>query len=114
MKGVLFDHTFHEKNTKTCRSCHHESLEACRKCHGLTGSAEGGWLNLANAYHDPFYDIGCAGCHKKSKTDKKCTGCPIIWLILIYGRKGRRRICMVCHSGKKEGLIQAGNFSRIA
>ena len=75
MKGVLFDHAFHEKNTKTCRSCHHETLQACRKCHGLVGSVEGKQINLANAYHDPSSDMSCTGCHKKSKTDKKCAGC---------------------------------------
>lgn len=64
MKGVSFDHAFHEKNSKTCRSCHHETLGACKKCHGLVGSPGGKWINLANAYHDPSSDSGCAGCHK--------------------------------------------------
>jgi hypothetical protein len=108
MKGVLFDHTFHEKNTKTCRSCHHETLEACRKCHGLTGSPEGGWINLANAYHDPSTDIGCTGCHKEKKTARNCAGCHYHLVDMDIQAKGpKKAICTVCHSGKKDGPAAA-------
>ena len=104
MKGVFFDHTFHEKNSKTCRSCHHETLQACRKCHGLVGSAEGKQINLANAYHDPSTDIGCTGCHKKKKSNRKCAGCHYHLVDMDIQAKGpKKEICTVCHSGKKDG-----------
>lgn len=104
MKGVLFDHTLHEKNSKTCRSCHHETLQACRKCHGLIGSSEGKWINLTNAYHDLSTDIGCTGCHKESKSDRKCAGCHYHLLDIDIQAKGpKKAICAVCHSGKREG-----------
>jgi hypothetical protein len=108
MKGVLFDHTFHENNTKTCRSCHHETLEACRKCHGMVGSPEGGWINLANIYHDPSTDIGCTGCHKEKKTEKNCAGCHYHLVDMDIQAKGpKKEICTVCHSGKKNGSVPA-------
>jgi hypothetical protein len=108
MKGVLFDHAFHENNTKTCRSCHHETLEACRKCHGLVGSPEGGWINLASAYHDPSTDIGCTGCHKAKKKDKNCAGCHYHMVDMDVQAKGpRKAVCTICHSGKKEGPASA-------
>ena len=108
MKGVLFDHTFHEKNTKTCRSCHHETLEACKKCHGMIGSPDGGWINLANAYHDPSSGIGCTGCHKEKKTEKNCAGCHYHLVDMDIQAKGpKKEICTVCHSGKKSGPTTA-------
>ena len=112
MKGVSFDHAFHEKNTKTCRSCHHETLQACKKCHGMVGSAEGKWINLTNAYHDTSSDNSCAGCHKKSKADKKCAGCHNNLPDMDIQAKGpKKETCTVCHSGKKEGLITAKRIS---
>jgi len=115
MRGVLFNHAYHEKNTKTCRSCHHETLQACRKCHGLVGSAEGKQINLANAYHDPSSDISCTGCHKKSKADKKCAGCHHHLLNMDIQSKGPKKdICSVCHSGKKEAPISGKQISTAA
>lgn len=112
MKGVSFDHAFHEKNTKTCRSCHHETLQACKKCHGMVGSPEGKWINLANAYHDTSSGSGCAGCHKKSKADIKCAGCHHHLPDMDIRAKGpKKETCTVCHSGKKEGLITGKRIS---
>jgi hypothetical protein len=112
MKGVSFDHTFHEKNSKTCRSCHHETLQACRKCHGLTGSPDGGWINLANAYHDPSTGLGCTGCHKEKKTEKNCAGCHYHLVDMDIQAKGpKKEICTVCHSGKKDGSAPIQSIS---
>ena len=112
MKGVRFDHAFHQKNAKTCRSCHHETLQPCRKCHGLIGSAEGKQVNLANAYHDPFSAISCAGCHKNRKADKQCAGCHHHLLDADMQSKGpKKNTCSVCHSGKKEGPVSGKQIS---
>ena len=112
MKGVGFDHAFHQKNTRTCRDCHHETLQSCGKCHGLVGSAEGKQIILANAYHDLSSDMSCAGCHKKSKADKKCAGCHHHLRNMDVQSKGpKKEICSVCHSGKKEGQISVKQLS---
>lgn len=103
MKGVPFDHTAHEKNAKTCRSCHHETLKACRKCHGLTGSPEGRGINIAGAYHDVFSQSGCSGCHAIKKSEKDCAGCHHHLLGMDVQAKGpKKEFCAVCHSGRKE------------
>lgn len=103
MKGVLFDHKFHEKNSRTCRSCHHETLKACKDCHGLIGSPDGKGINIASAYHDVFSEIGCAGCHKTKKSEKDCAGCHHHLLDMDLQAKGpKKAVCGVCHSGKKE------------
>ena len=75
MKGVTFDHKYHETSSSTCRSCHHETLKACDECHSLTGKPEGNGINVANAYHHVFSEHSCAGCHNKKKEEKKCAGC---------------------------------------
>jgi hypothetical protein len=103
MKGVLFDHELHEKNAATCRSCHHETLMACRKCHGLTGSPEGGGINIAGAYHDIFSQSGCTGCHAVKKSRKDCAGCHHHLIGIDVQAKGpKKEFCAVCHSGRKE------------
>jgi hypothetical protein len=100
MKGVSFDHRFHEKNIKTCRACHHETLNACKKCHGLTGSREGRWVNISSAYHDVFSEKSCAGCHEVKKLEKDCAGCHHHLVALAP----KKETCALCHSGKREGL----------
>lgn len=103
MKGVLFDHKFHEKNTKTCRACHHETLNACKVCHSLTGSPEGKWINLTGAYHDTFSEISCAGCHKIKKSEKNCAGCHHHLLDIDLQAKGpKKKVCRICHSDEEE------------
>jgi hypothetical protein len=106
MKGVLFDHAYHERNSRTCRECHHETLNACKKCHGLTGGPEGNWINVAGAYHDVLSDISCAGCHKVKKSEKNCRGCHHHLLDIDLQSKGpRKSVCAVCHNGQKEGTV---------
>jgi hypothetical protein len=105
MKGVSFDHKSHEKNEKTCRGCHHETLGSCKKCHGLTGSADGNWVNTANAYHDTFSEKSCAGCHNTKKADKECAGCHVfIKPVDLATKDPKKESCALCHTGKKEGV----------
>jgi len=112
MKGILFNHKFHETNAKTCRACHHETLNACKNCHALTGSPEGKGINIAGAYHDVFSEIGCAGCHKIRKSEKNCAGCHHHLLEMDLQAKGpKKTICSLCHSGKREYLIPRQSIS---
>jgi hypothetical protein len=105
LKGVSFDHKAHEKNSKTCRGCHHETLNACKECHNLTGNPNGKWVNAANAYHDIFSEKSCAGCHGIKKKEKDCAGCHNALLQMDLETKGpKKEICSRCHTGKKEGL----------
>jgi len=105
MKGVPFDHESHQKNTLTCRECHHETLGACKKCHPLTGAADGKWVTTAGAYHSIFSKAACAGCHTAEKTRKECAGCHHHLLDMDVQSKGpKTAACAVCHSrGIKRG-----------
>ncbi len=105
MKGVSFNHKTHQQKSKTCRGCHHETLNACKDCHTLVGIADGEWVNIANAYHEPFSDRSCAGCHNIAKEDKKCAGCHHAIMPMDLETKGpKKETCARCHTGKKEGL----------
>jgi len=106
MKGVAFSHKNHEYYHKTCRECHHERLRACKECHKLEGVAEGGWVNIVDAYHAPFSDHSCAGCHNKKKLEKNCAGChKFIPLIDVKAKEPRKEVCDRCHTGKKEVIL---------
>lgn len=101
LKGVPFDHDSHQTATKTCRSCHHETLRACKECHDLTGRAEGGFVNVAQAYHDSFSEYSCQGCHNTKKLEKDCAGChAAIPTVEIDSLGPKRESCEVCHSGE--------------
>jgi hypothetical protein len=105
MKSVALDHKSHEKNNKTCRGCHHETLNTCKECHTLTGSSEGKWINIANAYHDVLSDQSCSGCHNMKKSEKDCSGCHHLLPIMDIQTKGpKKETCNICHTGKKELL----------
>jgi hypothetical protein len=105
LKGVSFDHKAHEKNSKTCRGCHHETLNACKECHDLMGNPNGNWVNAANAYHDVFSEKSCAGCHDVKKKEKDCAGCHHAILPMSLETNGPKKdSCTRCHTGKKEGL----------
>lgn len=105
MKGVSLNHKTHQQNSKTCRGCHHETLNPCKECHTLTGNLDGKWINTVNAYHDPFSEKSCAGCHNVEKSDKKCAGCHHAILPMNLESKGpKKETCARCHTGKKEGL----------
>jgi hypothetical protein len=105
LKGVSFDHKAHEKNSKTCRGCHHETLNACKECHDLMGNPNGKWVNAANAYHDVFSEKSCAGCHDVKKKEKDCAGCHHAILPMSLETNGPKKdSCSRCHTGKKEGI----------
>jgi hypothetical protein len=105
MKAVAFDHKSHENSHKTCRGCHHETLNACKECHTLTGSSEGKWINIANAYHDVVSEQSCSGCHNMKKSEKDCAGCHSLLPIMDVQTKGpKKETCNICHTGKKEIL----------
>lgn len=108
MKGVPFDHAFHERNTKTCKACHHETLDACKKCHGMKGRPEGKGITAVNAYHDGFSNVACNGCHNIKKSEQKCAGCHYHLANMDLQAKGpKTKVCAVCHNGRKEGPGQA-------
>jgi len=101
MKGVPFNHEFHEKNNKTCRSCHHETLKSCKECHDLKGKQEGGFINILTAYHSQNSEMSCQGCHKISIGKKECMGCHY-FIAPVKTEVANKEICSRCHSGKKE------------
>jgi len=112
MKGVLFDHQFHEKNNKKCRTCHHETLKACKTCHDLVGKPEGNMISVANTYHNVFSEKSCSGCHNVKKSEKNCAGCHHHLLDMDLQAKGpKKEICDICHRGKKEGLLSSKSIS---
>lgn len=112
MKGVLFDHRYHEKNNKTCRTCHHETLRACKTCHDLAGKPEGNMISIVNVYHNVFSEKSCAGCHSIKKSEGNCTGCHHHLLDMDLQAKGpKKEICDICHRGKKESLLSSKPIS---
>lgn len=103
LKGVPFNHKYHQNNHKTCRGCHHETLSACKKCHTLTGNVEGNWINLADAYHSVLSQRSCIGCHNLKKAEKNCAGCHSFLPMMDIQAKGpKKEICNICHTGKSE------------
>jgi len=98
LKGVFFDHSFHEKNNKTCRICHHETLNPCAECHTLVGKPEGQGINTADAFHNLFSEKSCVGCHRVKTSAKECAGCHI----LLVTQEPDKEICLLCHNGRRE------------
>lgn len=112
MKEVLFDHKFHETNTKTCRACHHETLKACKQCHGLISKPEGKGINISGAYHDALSRQSCGGCHRIKKSEKICAGCHShIPEMSIRTNTPKKETCRKCHNGRKAGLSPAQRIS---
>lgn len=106
LKGVTFDHKYHETSSKTCRSCHHETLNACKECHDLVGKPEGNNINVAKAYHDVFSGQSCAGCHNKKKSEKNCFGCHYnIGPMDVETMGPKKESCKICHSGEIKGPL---------
>jgi hypothetical protein len=101
MKGVPFNHEFHEKNNRTCRVCHHETLKGCQECHDLKGKQEGGFINIVTAYHGQTSQRSCHGCHRSLINRKDCMGCHY-FIAPIKTDIGNKEICNRCHSGKRE------------
>lgn len=105
MKGVTFNHDFHEKNSRNCKDCHHETLKSCKDCHNLKGKEEGGFVSITTAYHSINSNISCQGCHRKNiMNNKECSGCHY-FISPIKTEFDSREICIKCHGGKKEQEI---------
>ncbi|WP_038056785.1 sulfate respiration complex hexadecaheme cytochrome HmcA [Thermodesulfobacterium hydrogeniphilum] len=106
MKGVPFDHKFHENEVAKCRTCHHERLKACKDCHTIGGSSKGDYINLVTAYHSLFSDRSCRGCHyRQIKSNKNCLSCHYFFnLAEARSELADERSCKICHTGKKELL----------
>jgi hypothetical protein len=96
MKEVFFDHSNHEMNSRTCRTCHHETLNACKKCHTLKGSADGKGITLEEAYHKVSSSWSCNGCHKVQQAEQSCGGCH---LLMERTSSMDKKACVVCHTG---------------
>lgn len=101
MKGVAFDHSFHEKNNKTCRECHHETLRACKDCHTVKGDEKGGFVNLLTAYHSLNSKNSCQGCHRTAMNKNDCYGCHY-FISPVTTEIANKAVCKRCHTGKKE------------
>lgn len=112
MKGVPFDHDSHQRASKNCRSCHHETLKACKACHDLTGRPEGGYITVAQAYHDPLSEFSCQGCHNRQTTAKDCYGCHhLIPIAEIDSLGPKKESCEKCHSGETKSALTRPTIS---
>jgi hypothetical protein len=99
LPGVPFDHKSHIAASRSCSECHHETLDACIKCHTPTGSKEGGFVTLADAYHDSDSTWSCIGCHTKEKQAPNCAGCHS-----LRDERFPRNNCAACHTGNLDTL----------
>jgi len=108
MKEVFFDHTYHEKNHKSCRECHHYALRSCSDCHTIEGTKEGKFINLSQAMHSAFSKESCVGCHSSiANKNKDCAGCHfLIKPVNIETMSPKSNSCSKCHTGKTEPQIR--------
>lgn len=99
---VAFNHEGHEKVTDRCSTCHHQSMRRCGDCHTVAGSAEGGGVNLEQAFHDQRSQHSCVGCHQQRvMDDQNCAGCHV-----AIGRVPGEAACKACHSGPQPALAK--------
>ena len=102
---VVFRHEQHERQTATCRACHHESLEPCRQCHAQQEAPfQGQPVPLEQAMHDPGSGTSCIGCHNQMKQESDCAGCH--HQMAMTGFSDSR--CEACHSLASGGLSREG------
>jgi len=99
MQGVAFDHKAHHGRTRACQDCHHATLRPCRDCHTLQGSAEGGGVTLAEAFHESGSAWSCIGCHEAEKKKSGCAGCHHLLKSGLV-----ESACTTCHSGTLASL----------
>ncbi len=99
MDAVVFNHKLHQEKVLSCQACHHKTVNKCVSCHSLAGEEAGGFITLAEAYHDISSGNSCIGCHEKEKNKKDCAGCHNLL------KKGLEQTdCITCHSGSVESL----------
>lgn len=98
---VVFRHEQHERQTATCRACHHESLEPCRQCHAQQEAPfQGQPVPLEQAMHDPGSGKSCIGCHNQMTQEAECAGCHH----QIPETRFSDSRCEACHSPSNRGL----------
>lgn len=102
LPGVPFDHKSHIAASRSCGDCHHDTLESCAKCHTLSGAKEGGFVTLAEAYHDTDSTRSCIGCHAREQQKADCAGCHHLRPEGLAAGS-----CDACHSGNLESLDRA-------
>ena len=98
-KAVAFNHESHVANSRSCQECHHKTLRSCGECHDVEGTEEGGFITLAEAYHDVSSSFSCVGCHETQKKKPNCAAC--------HQRMPGGLVqsaCSVCHSGSLDVL----------
>ncbi len=98
-KAVAFDHESHVAHSRSCQECHHKTVRACGDCHGVEGSEEGGFVTLAEAYHDVSSSYSCVGCHETQKKKADCAGCHQSMPSGLV-----QSACSGCHTGSLDVL----------
>ncbi len=93
MGMVPFDHFAHQRNSDTCRVCHHQEIVACNTCHTITGQKEGDFVTLERAMHAVTQEASCIGCHEQKKLQPQCAGCHGA----MEKRKMSQDACLSCH-----------------
>ena len=106
MNYVPFDHKAHEGYNNTCRACHHEKLSTCSECHTLTGSKEGGYINLEQAMHKAGAEQSCTGCHGEKQAKKECAGCH--YMMSPFKMDQAADTCATCHMNSPETTVKTG------
>ncbi len=99
---VEFDHASHEGFASSCRTCHHQKLDRCGSCHTYEGSAEGDFVQLGDAFHEPDSVRSCTGCHVElARRDDNCAGCHGDGDLAAGPAEGA---CKVCHGDDAAAL----------
>jgi hypothetical protein len=107
--GVPFNHKAHIAASRSCGDCHHETLESCAKCHTPTGAKEGGFITLAEAYHDADSSWSCVGCHEKESRKPDCAGCHH-----LRSDGMNAGSCEKCHTGTLDTLDRTSKIPAAA
>jgi hypothetical protein len=100
MNPVAFNHKAHEKNTDSCKVCHHASMDACQKCHTLSGSKEGNFVTFEQSMHLLTSKHSCQGCHAAEQAKPECAGCHKN----MARKKPEDAACLQCHLPLPKGI----------
>ncbi len=112
MPAVAFDHQFHEAQTQSCQSCHHDTLKKCSECHTLDGGEEkGGFVSLSSAMHATQAGQSCMGCHQKSTAATECAGCHAR---MPTGTQKDPATCTACHNVQPDQYREDQDHSQLA
>jgi hypothetical protein len=97
--AVPFNHKAHIGRSRSCSDCHHRTLDACSSCHPAQGIREGGFVTLAEAYHDADSTWSCVGCHARRTAQPDCAGCHHLRPAGLTASS-----CAACHAGSLDAL----------